>query len=89
MFAEGVTLRDWKIGVMGKQAVLRETRTNSEAVQKIQILALHLHESSQAAVGELWIVVNEHIEFFVVDVVEFHVAGKIKAIRAFLGRGDA
>ena len=89
MFAEGVSLRDWKISVEGKVAAMAETKANFEAATSIQIQPLRLYEGSSAVAGELKIVVDGNIELFVVDVVDFDSAGKIKAIRAFLGRGNA
>lgn len=38
--------------------------------------------------GELRIVVDGTIEMYVVDVISFDSNGKIKSIRAYLGRGD-
>src|SRR5437868_32784 len=89
MFAEDVSLRDWKISVEGKIAAMAETKMNFEAATSIQIQPLRLYEASSAVAGELKIVVDGNIELFVVDVVDFDSAGKIKAIRAFLGRGNA
>jgi len=88
MLSEDVTLRDWKICVRGKVAAVAETKANFEAAQSIQIQPLHLYETSSAVAGELRILVDGHIELFVVDVLDFDSGGKIKAIRAFLGRGD-
>ncbi|WP_188703017.1 nuclear transport factor 2 family protein [Silvimonas iriomotensis] len=89
MLASDVTLRDWKICVQGKEAALAETRANFAAAQSIQIDILRVYESASAVAGELRIMVDGHIELFVVDAVDFNAAGQISAIRAFLGRGDA
>lgn len=89
MFSEDITLRDWKICVRGKPAALAETKANFEAARRIQIQLLHLYETSSAVAAELRILIDDEIELFVVDVVEFDADTKIKAIRAFLGRGDA
>lgn len=88
MFAEDVTLRDWKISVKGRVAAVAETQANFEAAQSIQIQPLFLYEAPSSVVGELKITVNGSVELFVVDVVDFDSDGRIKAIRAFLGRGD-
>jgi hypothetical protein len=88
MFAEGVSLRDWKIFVEGKAAAVAETKANFEAAKSIQIQPLRLYEASNAVAGELKIVVDGSIELFVFEVVDFDSVGKINAIRAFLGRGN-
>ena len=88
MFSQDVTLRDWKIYVQGKEAAVAETKANFEAAKSIQIEVLSLYEASNTVAGELNILVDGNIELFVVDVVDFDPNGKIKAIRAFLGRGD-
>ncbi len=88
MFADDVSLRDWKIHVTGKQAAIAETQANFAAARSIEIQPLHLHESARSVAGELRIVVDGTVELFVVDVVDFDDAGRITAIRAFIGRGD-
>jgi hypothetical protein len=88
MFTEDVTLRDWKIFVKGKDSAVAETRANFEAAKTIRIQPLFLYETPTSVAGELKIVVDGSIELFVVDVVDFDSDGKIKAIRAFLGRGN-
>ena len=88
MLAEDVTLRDWKIFVKGRRAALAETQSNFEAAKSIRIKPLRLFETPNSVAGELKIVVDDSIELFVVDVLDFDPNGKIKAIRAFLGRGD-
>jgi steroid delta-isomerase len=89
MFAEDITLRDWKIRVQGKAAAVAETKTNFAAANSIEIQPLRLYEAAGAVVGELRIVVDGNTELFVVDALDFDARGKITAIRAFLGRGDA
>lgn len=88
MFAEDVTLRDWKFCVRGKPAAPAETKTNFEAARSIQIHPLYLYESQNAVAAELTILVDGSDELFVVDVVDFDSDGKITATRAFLGHGD-
>lgn len=88
LLADDVSLRDWKIAVRGKAAALAETRANFAAATSIRIEPLRLYESVAGVAGELRIVVDDHIELFVVDVVAFDGQGRISAIRAFLGRGD-
>ena len=88
MLADDVTLRDWKIFVQGKPAALAETRANFEAADSIDIQPLQLYPGVQRVAGELRILVNGQIELHVVDVIDFDAEGRIKAIRAYLGRGD-
>jgi len=88
MLADDVSLRDWKIAVRGKAAAVAETRANFAASRSIAIEPLRLYEGGASVAGELRIVVDEHIELFVVDVLDFDPQGRIVAIRAFLGRGD-
>ena len=88
LFADGITLRDWKIRVVGKAAALAETRKNFEAVQhlRIDVLAAYLRDGGAAA--ELKIVVDRRDTLHVVDVFDFDAGGCITAIRAYIGRGD-
>lgn len=88
MLAEEVRLRDWNLAVQGKAAVLAETAKNFASVSSIAIELLSLHESAQGVAGELRIRVDEKLELFVVDVIDFDEQGRITAIRAYKGRGD-
>ncbi len=88
MFSDEITLRDWKIFVKGKAAALAETKLNFDATNSIQIQPLHLYQATDSIVGELKIVVDGSTELFVVDALDFDTDGRIKSIRAFLGRGD-
>ena len=88
LLADDVSLRDWKIAVQGKAAAVAETKANFEAAGSIEIQPLRLNAGEASVAGELRILVDDSIELFVVDVLEFNPQGKISAIRAFLGRGD-
>lgn len=88
MLADAVTLRDWKIRVVGKAAALAETRRNFDAVQRLQIDVLAAYERPGGTAAELRIVVDERDTIFVVDAFDFDAQGRIAAIRAYIGRGD-
>ena len=89
LLADAVTLRDWKIRVAGKAAALEETRRNFAAVQQLQIAVLAVYERAGGVAAELKIVVDGRDTIFVVDVFDFDASGRIAAIRAYIGRGDA
>lgn len=86
LFADDISLRDWNISVSGKEAALAETARNFRAAS-IEIHVLGIFEAADAIAGELRILVDGHIELFVVDVVSFDPQGRISAIRAYLGKG--
>ncbi len=88
LLTDDVSLRDWKIAVRGKAAAVAETKANFDASRSIAIEPLRLYEGEASVAGELRILVDGHIELFVVDVLDFDAMGRITAIRAFLGRGD-
>ncbi len=88
LLAEAVTLRDWKIRVVGKAAALAETRKNFDAVQHLRIDVLAAYERAGGVAAELAIVIDGRDTLHVVDVFEFSADGRIAAIRAFIGRGD-
>ncbi|RNC89702.1 MAG: nuclear transport factor 2 family protein [Allomuricauda sp.] len=87
MFSEDIVLRDWKIYVEGKQNALRETQKNFEAADSIIIEVLATYENENTVAAELKITVNTTEELYVVDVISLDERGKIKSIRAYLGRG--
>lgn len=89
MLAEDVRLRDWNLAVQGKAAVLAETAKNFASVSSIAIEVLSLHERAQGVAGELRILIDGKLALFVVDVIDFDAQGRITAIRAYKGRGDA
>lgn len=88
MFSENVELRDWKISVSGKRAALDETAKNFQNARTIEIEILATYESSDAVAGELRIIIDGEIELRVVDAVSFDTSGRIRAIRAYLGKGQ-
>lgn len=88
MLADNVTLRDWNISVSGKAAAVDETAKNFDSSERIDIEVLGTYESNETVAGELRILVDEHIELYVVDVITFDPSGMISAIRAYLGKGD-
>lgn len=88
LFADAVTLRDWKIRVVGKAAALAETRKNFEAVQHLHIDVLAAYERDGGVAAELKIVVDRRDTLYVVDAFDFDATGRITAIRAYIGRGD-
>ncbi len=87
LLADNVRLRDWNISVQGRAAVLAETATNFANAKSLHIETLQMYGSPNSVAGELRIVVDGHIELFVVDVLDFDAQGKIEAVRAYLGRG--
>lgn len=88
MFADDIVLRDWKIRVEGKENALNETRKNFENADSIAITVLDTYENNDTVAAELKIVVDTTEVLYVVDVITFDTEGKIRSIRAYLGRGD-
>ena len=88
MFADDITLRDWTVSVRGKAAAVAETARNFSTVRSLDIEVLHLVEEGDTVAGELRIVVDGALVLHVVDVLVFDAAGRIRAIRAYQGRGD-
>jgi len=86
LFAEDIQLRDWNISVSGKAAALDETRKNFAGADSLEIDILALYGQGPTVAAELQILVNGKIDLRVVDVIEFDTAGRICAIRAYLGR---
>ena len=88
MFSEDIVLRDWKIRVEGKDNAINETRKNFENADSIEIEVLSTYENKNTVAAELKIIVDSTEELYVVDVITIDSDGKIKSIRAYLGRGD-
>lgn len=88
MFSEDIVLRDWKIRVEGKENAIRETKKNFENATSIEIEVLSTYENTNTVAAELKIIVDSTEELYVVDVITINSEGKIKSIRAYLGRGD-
>ncbi len=88
MFADDISLRDWKISVSGKEAAIAETDKNFKSADSVEIEILQTYESKDAVAGELKITVDQSEILHVVDVVTYNPEGKIKSIRAYLGRED-
>ena len=88
MLAKEATLRDWNVSALGRIAVEQATADNFRAAGRIEIEVLAVYESKGAVAGELRIVVDEAIELYVVDVIQFDDRGQVTAIRSYKGRAD-
>ena len=88
MFSEDIILRDWKIRVEGKENAVNETRKNFASANSIEIDVLSTYENRDTVAAELKITVDSKEVPYVVDVITINAEGKIKSIRAYLGRGD-
>jgi hypothetical protein len=92
LLADAISLRDWQIRVVGKPAALAETQKNFDAVRHLAIEILAIYERPNGIAAELKIDVEprdgEPVTIHVVDVFEFDDEGRIRAIRAYLGRDD-
>ncbi|MEO0584801.1 MAG: nuclear transport factor 2 family protein, partial [Bacteroidota bacterium] len=67
---------------------ISETRKNFHEADTIAIEVLAMYENEDTVAAELKIIVDATEELYVVDVITLNAEGKIKAIRAYLGRGD-
>jgi hypothetical protein len=79
-----VALRDWVIDVKGRAQVLAATKGIFDQFAAIQVVPLCIHVDGNTVIGELEITLDaERIR--VVDVIEYSVDQKIRAIRAYKG----
>lgn len=88
MFSNDIVLRDWKIRVEDKESAIKETRKNFNSADSIEIEVVSIYENHDTVAAELKITVDTTEELYVVDVITINAEGKIKSIRAYLGRGD-
>jgi hypothetical protein len=85
MLAPDVQVCDWNLALHGHEAAVAFMQQNFEQARSLQIEVLHLHASQNAVAGEVRIVVDGHIELFVVDVMVFDSAGRVQALRSYKG----
>ncbi|RVU43892.1 nuclear transport factor 2 family protein [Rubrivivax rivuli] len=85
MLAPEVRVCDWNLALQGHAAAVAFMRHNFEQAGSLQIEVLHLHTSENAVAGEVRIVVDGHIELFVVDVMVFDSEGRVRALRSYKG----
>lgn len=88
LFANDIFLRDWKISVKGKEAVLQETQKNFDAGSNISIDVLRTYEDKKTVIAELHIIVENSEDIYVTDIATFDETGLITSIRAYIGRED-
>jgi len=88
MFADEVSLRDWKISVNGKTNAVAETKNNFKNAGTIEIEVLSCLTNNNSVAGELKIIVDQKETLYVVDVLTFNEKGLISSIRAYVGRED-
>ena len=85
MFDENVTLRDWDIDKKGIESVLKANLNIFQNVKTINAIPQNIISENNFVFAELKIVVNDHDELKVVDLIEFNKKGKIISIKAFKG----
>jgi hypothetical protein len=85
MFAGDATLRDWEISAIGIDDVLAANKKIFDSVEYIHVSPLNLYQDGNTIVAELSIVVSGAVHLYVVDVIVFNDAGKIRSIRAYKG----
>lgn len=85
LFDEAVTLRDWSLQAVGRDAVLQANRDMFAATRSITATVLNSVADGRTVVLELDVVVDDGDRLPVVDILEFTAAGRLLAIRAFKG----
>lgn len=89
MLAPSVQVCDWNVAVHGREATETFMRRNFEQARSLEIEILHLHQSTHVVTGEVRIVVDGHIELFVVDIMQFDAEGRVLALRSYKGSNPA
>ena len=84
IYAENVSLADWEpLFFEGKENVLRANQQLFDSVSSVKILIRRIGQNSTSVFAEIDILINEEIQLFVVDILEFDSNNKIKSIRAY------
>ena len=85
LFADDVTLQDWEISALGKEAVLAANKNIFDAVDSIQINIINTAENPMATImfAEIEVVINNDVKLNVVDIIRFNNVGKITQISAY------
>lgn len=69
MFDKDITLRDWKITVIGKEKAIIETKKNFDSVNSINIEVFEIYENKNSVAAELKITIDYNEEFCAVGAV--------------------
>ena len=87
LFADGATLRDWDVEKAGADEVVAANGGIFEAVPaiKIDVLKVHISESTLSTISEIHVVVSETETLKVTDIITFDGEGLITSVRAYKG----
>ena len=84
LYSEDVSLADWEpLFFDGKEQVLKANKTLFESVEFINITVKRIGLNDKNVFAEIDILINNTIQLFVVDILEFDQDQKIKSIRAY------
>ena len=84
LYSDDVSLADWEpLFFDGKESVLSANKNLFNSVQSVNILVKRIGSNDKNVFAEIDILINENIQLFVVDILEFDEDNKIKSIRAY------
>ena len=84
LYSEDVSLADWEpLFFDGKEQVLKSNKTLFESVEFINITVKRIGLNDKNVFAEIDILINNTIQLFVVDILEFDEFNQIKSIRAY------
>ena len=84
IYSEDVSLADWEpLFFDGKNSVLEANKNLFDSVDSLNIVVKRIGLNDKNVFAEIDILINNTIQLFVVDILEFDQDQKIKSIRAY------
>ena len=84
LYSEDVTLADWEpLFFDGKNSVLEANKNLFGSVDSLNIVVKRIGLNDKNVFAEIDILINNTIQLFVVDILEFDEFNQIKSIRAY------
>lgn len=84
IYSEDVSLADWEpLFFDGKNSVLEANKNLFDSVDSLNIVVKRIGLNDKNVFAEIDILINNTIQLFVVDILEFDEFNQIKSIRAY------
>lgn len=85
LFSDDIVLQDWDNFATGKSKVIETNNKIFQSVDTINVKISKIYNDKNVVIAELEIVINNHENLTVVDIISFDNDQKIKSIRAYKG----
>jgi hypothetical protein len=83
MFSEDITLTDWEIHIIGKNAVIEANRKIFDSTNQILVEIINMYSDAETVAAEIEVAIDNKPRIYVADFLTFNADGLIKRLMAY------